>query len=201
MINLDELISKNEEVTFKCKPAGGAKGEYFAKTKSRLEDPADYEALELIKSNLGGFSQEFIDFFKKQNGARFHEESTAGASSLAIHPVQGWDELTSEMSEWFEMVDEDELEEAEVDWLDECVSFAEIPESGNYFVIALAGVNQGKIIYSDHDGLETEIYANSFNEFLNKFLSSPVEQIDILGCYTRYSDGKTDIQWIPEEIV
>jgi hypothetical protein len=22
-----------------------------------------------------------------------------------------------------------------------------------------------------------------------------------LGCYTRYSDGKTDIQWIPKELV
>ena len=201
MNTLDELITLNKDVTFKCKPAGGAQGEYFAHTLSELAPPADKKTLELINTKLTEHAKEFIEFFAKHNSARFHVQPTSGASSLAVYAPEAWNDLKAEMLQWFEMMDEDELEETGIDWLNECVVFAEIPESGNYFVMALSGEKEGKIIYSDHDGLESEIYANSFNEFLIKFLSSPASQIYHLGCYTRYSDNKTDIQWIPGEVV
>jgi hypothetical protein len=131
----------------------------------------------------------------------FHEESETGTAFLAVHPFDAWEKLTADMAEWYDMVDEDELEETEIDWLEDGVSFAEVPSSGNYFVLARSGVHKGKVLYADHDGLEAEVYAESFNEFLIKFLSSPAEQIEHLGCYTRYSDGKTNRQWIPVESV
>jgi hypothetical protein len=43
--------------------------------------------------------------------------------------------------------------------------------------------------------------AESFEEFLDSILADPADFLNHLGCYTRYSDGKTDIQWIPKEYV
>jgi hypothetical protein len=201
MQSLEELISVNMEVTFRCKAAGGADGEFLITTNSEVLPPANESEIQEIRDRMKEHSLEVIEFYKKYGGIDFHRESENGASTLCIHPVQNWDELYSEVSEWFEMIDEDELDESGIDWLESCVVFAEVPSSGNYFLIPTAGSEQGKVIYQDHDGFEPEVYANSFNEFLVKFLSQPIEQVDHLGCYTRYSDGKTNKQWIPVEIV
>jgi len=62
---------------------------------------------------------------------------------------------------------------------------------------SLSGSNKGKIIYSDHDGLEPTVYANSLFELHEKIISTPVNEIYHLACYARYSDGKTNTQWMP----
>lgn len=200
MENIKKLIDQNMDVSFECKAAGQSEGTFVVKTKTDVLPPATPESLEILKRRLGDLSSQFIEFYENWGGISFHEQTDSGAASLCIHPVENWDDLHSEMSEWFDMVDEEDLEDCGIDWLDNCVVFGEVPQSGNYFVVPLSGQNKGKIIYQDHDGLEPEEYASSFSEFLQKFLTSPVEQIDHLGCYTRYSDNKTERQWMPVAI-
>lgn len=201
MQKLDELISRNMEVTFRCEAAGGVDGEYLVDTKSEVLPPADDSDVQNIRDRLKDRSLEFVEFYTKYGGIDFHRECENGASTLCVHPVQSWGDLQSEMAEWFEMMDEDELDECGIDWLENCVVFAEVPNSGNYFLMPLTGAKEGEVIYQEHDGMEPEEYANSFNEFLIKFLSQPAKQVEHLGCYTRYSDGKTKNQWMPVEIV
>lgn len=201
MQSLEELISKNMEVTFRCEAAGGAGGEFIVTTKSEILPPACDSEIQDIKDRLKEHSLEFIEFYRRYGGISFHSECANGASTLCVHPVQNWDRLFSEMAEWFEMVDEDELEESGIDWIENCIVFGEVPNSGNYFLMPLTGSENGKVIYQDHDGFEPEVYANSFNDFLVKFLSQPIEQVERLGCYTRYSDGKNQKQWMPVEII
>lgn len=194
MDELENLILDNMTVVFNCRAAE----EYLVvATKSIILAPVSEEDIGRIQARLGRFSAEFVDFYKKYGGISFHEQAESGVASLCVHPIDNWALLYAEMSDWFD----DELVGGSIDWLDSCVVFAEVPRSGNYFLIPLAGVDQGKIIYQDHDGLESEVYANSFAEFLCKFLRSPVEQMDRLGCHTRYSDNQTDKQWMPVAIV
>lgn len=201
MNKIEDLINQNIDVSFQCKAAGGASGELVVKTKTEVLPPSDDDTISEIMSKFGSCSKEICEFYQKYGGISFHEQSESFAASLCIHPPDKWNELKEEMSGWLEMMDEEELEESGIDWADSCVVFGEVPSSGNYFLIPLSGSNSGKIIYQDHDGMEPEVYADSFNQFIIKFLSDPVGQIEHFGCYTRYSDGTTDKQWMPEEVI
>ena len=44
-----------------------------------------------------------------------------------------------------------------------------------------------------------EALRKDFEEFITRVTSNPAHLLsEELGCYARYSDGKTSIQWIPE---
>ena len=80
------------------------------------------------------------------------------------------------------------------------IAVATVPASGNYFVMPVEGVAAGKIFYADHDGWYESAFADRFQDFLVRVTRDPVKLLaEDVGCYTRYSDGKTDKQWIPEE--
>ena len=197
---LEELINKNMSVKFKCEPAGGKTGEYIAETHSELSSSSS-EVLKEVEVIIGEISPDLVEFYRKYNGAFFHADKNNLSIALQLHPVNKWDELKSEMMDWYDMVDEDLLDEIDTDWLDDCVVFGEVPSSANYFVLVCNGANKGKVIYSDHEVAEPEVYANSFNEFLVKYLSNPVDEMMNLGCFTRYFSGNNNIQWIPCEII
>jgi hypothetical protein len=80
------------------------------------------------------------------------------------------------------------------------ISNATVPNSGNCFVMPVEGASAGKIFYANHDGWYETAFADDFNDFLTRVTREPVKLVaEDVGCYTRYSDGKTDAQWIPEE--
>jgi hypothetical protein len=43
--------------------------------------------------------------------------------------------------------------------------------------------------------------ARNFEEFLAMICADPADFLYQRGCYTRYSDGNTAIQWIPKEFL
>jgi hypothetical protein len=62
------------------------------------------------------------------------------------------------------------------------------------------GPSAGKIFYADHDGWYESAFADDFDRFLAHVSHEPARLLaEEVGCYTRYADGKTDAQWIPEE--
>jgi hypothetical protein len=75
----------------------------------------------------------------------------------------------------------------------EGVPFATIEASGNYFV-----VHQGNVYYSDSDGGDDSVWGENLDAFFTRALADPVKFLDAAGSYTRYFDGKTDRQYIPE---
>ena len=78
-------------------------------------------------------------------------------------------------------------------------ALATAPQSGNYFVMPVEGPNAGKVFYADHDGWYESHFAKDFEEFITRVTSNPAHLLsEELGCYARYSDGTTPIQWIPE---
>jgi hypothetical protein len=81
------------------------------------------------------------------------------------------------------------------------VAFAQVPDSGNFFIMPIDGPNAGKVFYADHDGWYEEAFAEDFNAFVVRVTSDPINLLNrVLGCYTRFADGKTPVQWIAEEV-
>ena len=85
-------------------------------------------------------------------------------------------------------------------WLREGIAFGEIPHSANFFVVGV-GEDAGKVYYADHDDFRESPIAENLEELLDRIRSNPANFLYQCGCYTRYSDGKTDRQWIPKEYV
>jgi hypothetical protein len=65
--------------------------------------------------------------------------------------------------------------------------------SGNLFFLY-----DGAVYYSNHDGGDDTPLASSFSGFLDRIVDDPAKCLYDLGCYARYSDERTDTQWIPE---
>jgi hypothetical protein len=58
-------------------------------------------------------------------------------------------------------------------------------------------VDRGKVCYSDSDGGNDAVWAKNLEAFFKRAPVDPCKFLDA-GCYTRYFDGKTDRQFIPE---
>jgi hypothetical protein len=68
-------------------------------------------------------------------------------------------------------------------------------------VIDTSGDKAGQVFFCDHDDFKTEPVAASFEDFLEIIVSDPPGFLYQCGCFTRYSDGNSEIQWIPKEYI
>jgi len=180
---------------------------FLARVRNQVSPPADTSALSIIDELLGSAGGAIKQFYAKHDGVLMYEDSLSSrwsggayaAAGVAFFPVREWQAKTEEMREGLsEMGWSEEHMPA---WLRQGIAFGEIPHSANYFVIQAAGENAGNVFYADHDDFRPDPIAGSFEEFLDSILADPADFLLRLGCYTRYSDGKTNIQWIPKEYV
>ena len=177
---------------FKCYKAGD-KNESLDLTvdiHNELNSGATDDEILLLKTLIPDDNQEIIDFYKLHNGLDLY--CNGEVCGLKISPIDDLKELNEDWKEWFSDYEDDEL----YDFQKGGFAFGEIAHSGNYFVFY-----EGKVFYSDHDEFEEKDLGNTFNEFLQKTVTDPAEFLYDMGCYTRYSDGKTDGQWIPKQFI
>ena len=175
---------------FKCYKAGD-KSESLDLTvdiHNVLNSGATEKEILLLEELIPDKNKEIVQFYKVHNGLRLYcSGETSGVDICPISDLQG---LNEEWKEWFTGYEEDEL----YDFQKNGYAFGEIAHSGNYFVFY-----EGKVFYSNHDEFEEKDLGKSFNEFLQKIVTNPADFLLDMGCYTRYSDGKTDEQWIPKK--
>lgn len=93
-------------------------------------------------------------------------------------------------------------------WLPNLLIIGEECMSGNYLALDYrqgGEIGESPIVYLDHELMyqgsdDRDIIATSVTELLVKLKENPAEFLnDTLSCITRYSDGKTDEQWIPSK--
>ena len=58
-----------------------------------------------------------------------------------------------------------------------------------------------KVFYANDDDDQDEAIAGSLGELPESIVADSADFLFRIGCYTRYSDGKSEIQWIPREFV
>jgi hypothetical protein len=205
-----EAHLKHPSPAFRCYAAGNRakNASFLAAVRNEVNPPADDRALSTIEKLLGSAAATVRQFYAKHDGVLLYQDTRlarrrAGpqfyAAGVAFFSVNDWEHNSKEMRERLVAIGWS-LEEMP-GWLQEGIAFGEIPRSANYFVIQPSGENAGNVFYANHDAFEQDPLAGSFEEFLDSILADPANFLYRRGCYTRYSDGETDLQWIPKEYV
>lgn len=179
---------------FICEAAGrqAVKPPKFSvRIRHEMEGPATPEELAQL-SALG--AEALAPFYARHNGGLFftgpsiHPQAISG---FRLYPISEIENRTANMRS-----DVDAMgipEDAKFDFQKSGTAIGEICSSGNYFVI-----HEGIVFYSDHDGGDDTPAGPSFAQFLDGIAADPAQFLFKSGCYTRYSDGATPTQWIPE---
>jgi hypothetical protein len=183
-----------EESRFICYAAGEDSPERLeVSVIHSLGSPAKDEQLAKLRKLLGPNAGQVEALYSKHDGFGLYEQS-AWHAGLVLYPIDHWEAATQRFK--------DELGNLERS-LDDAFQFEQhglvfgAPAfSGNYFFLY-----NGAIYYSDHDGGDDTPLAASFNEFLDRIVNDPARFLFDIGCYARYSDERTDLQWIPERYV
>jgi hypothetical protein len=180
---------------------------FLARVRNQVNSPADQLALSTIDKLLGAAGATIKQFYAKCDGVLMYQDTHSTrwsggefeAAGVAFFPVSEWQGKSAEMREGLLTMgwSADDMPE----WLRQGIAFGEIPHSANYFVMQPSGEDAGKVFYADHDAFEPDPVAGSFEEFLDSILANPADFLYRMGCFARYSDGKTAIQWIPKEYV
>ena len=194
-----EEFTKSPAPGFRCFAAGDRSGPRFlARIHHILAPPASTASIAQIRQMLGRHVDQAEAFYQRHDGSVFYRDTKSDAAGIMIIPVELWKKATNEMRSCFEhLADEPENDP---DHIMTGIAIATVPRSGNYFVMPVEGPSAGKIFYADHDGWYEAAFADDFNGFLSRITCEPVKLLaEDVGCYTRYSDGETDTQWIPEE--
>ena len=196
--NLDELVSAPAP-GFRCTAAGREScGSFVARIRHILHPPASSRSLQSIRERLGVYARGAADFYRQHNGFVLYRDTLSDAAGFELLPAEQWNEATEDMRGWFGHLADDP--ENDPDHIVTGIAIATVPHSGNYFVMPIEGPTAGKLFYADHDGWYESAFAESFEDMLTRLTNDPVSLLnEVFGCYTRYSDGKTATQWIPEE--
>jgi hypothetical protein len=198
-VQVIEEFCRAPQPGFRCCAAGDQSGKRFvARVRHLLVSPASPESATLLRQKLGGHADQAAAFFERHNGFLLYRDTKSDAAGIALLPILKWDAATLDMQARFgHLADEPE---SDPDHILTGTAIATVPHSGNYFVMPTDGPSAGKVFYADHDGWYESAFGEDFNGFLAHVVREPVKLLtEELGCYTRYSDGKTDAQWIPEQ--
>jgi hypothetical protein len=193
-----EEFAKAPASGFRCFAAGDESGPRFlARIRHALNPPAPPASVARIGEILGSHADQVVAFYRHHNGFVLYLDTRSDAAGIELFRVEDWEEATTDMRTWFEDVLHDP--EKDPDHIFTGIAIATVPHSANYFVMPIEGPSAGKLFYADHDGWYESAFAEDFSGFLTRVTREPVKLLaEDLGCYTRYSDGETDSQWIPE---
>jgi hypothetical protein len=184
---------------FRCFAAPKRTGPRFlARVQHIWHPPAAEKSIARIRKLLGEHAAQVATFYQRHDGFVLYRDTLSEAAGIELLAVKQWRAATEDMRSWFEhLADEPE---SDPDHILTGVAIATVPQSGNYFVMPVDGPTAGKVFYADNDGWYESAFADDFDGFLSHVTRDPAKLLaEEVGCYTRYSDGKTDVQWIPEQ--
>jgi hypothetical protein len=201
--DIDDLHTfAKRPLAFRCRPAGrkGATERFVVHVVHTLHAPATPVEMSKLKRHLGECSPAFAAFYAKHNGFVLYRDTLSDAAGVEALPIAAWAKATQRVHDLARDVIDDE--EDDTTGLLSCVAFATAPGSGNFFVVQTEGPGAGAIFYTNHGTCSKAEFAGDFGGFLRRITREPVTLLaKDLGCFARYSDGESSIQWIPDEIV
>ena len=197
---LRELL-QHESPGFQCYYAGDRSKQlgFMASVRHILGQPSTARSLAQLDSQLGVSGMIIRDLYAMHDGMTLFCDTTSDAAGFELFQIADWPVQTDEMRESMEAMGVVAAEMPE--WFSSGVVVGQIPHSANYFVIGTTGEDSGKIFYMDHDDFVEEPIANDAESLIDGFLADTAQFLFDRGCYTRYSDGKTNRQWIPKHYV
>ncbi|MBN1515045.1 SMI1/KNR4 family protein [Candidatus Sumerlaeota bacterium] len=184
---LEHVSSPNP--AFHCYRAGEQPEtlQYTASVQNEIHPPASDADLQDLMNMLGEGCGQLKAFYCIHNGCRLYCHN--GSSSIELFRIEEWEAKNQEWISWIRWIDDPAAREIQKFG----IAFGEVCMSGNFFVWC-----KGKVYYSDAETGQFTQLANDFNGFLSLFAKDPAKLLSQLGCYTRFTDGETNNQWIPK---
>lgn len=155
-----------------------------------LNGPASSHALKRLRELVGAGHAELEQLYGVHDGLELYTQGGEGGGLLLL-PISEWMPATTGFRDDF--ASSGRTDEDLYDFEKHGIVIGEPPYSGNVLILY-----QGRVHYADHDGGDDTPLADSLGELLDRVRREPAVFLYDLGCYARYSDGHSDIQWIPE---
>jgi hypothetical protein len=187
---------------FECRPAGPHLPEnarFTAFITHQTTAPLDDQALARLVGQLGDDLDQVPAFYRRWGSAHLYCDSRSSASAFYIAPPEHWPGLHQDFMDWVDNLEPDEAAEYVPPWVADAVTFAAVPRSGNYYLLALSGEQRGRVFEFEHDGFEFIEVSPDFASFIAHLCTVDAALIRTIRGHTRYSDGQTTTQWLAEE--
>ncbi len=197
---LREMLS-HKSPGFRCYCAGARTKQlgFTARVRHILGEPATERALAQLDLQLRDASIVIRDLYVMYDGMTLYCDTKSDAAGFELFQIADLSTRTAEMRESMEAMgmEADEMP----GWFSSGVVVGQIPHSANYFVVGTTGHESQKIFYMDHDDFIDEPIADNAVSLIDALVADPAQFLYDRGCYTRYSDGRTDRQWIPKQFL
>ena len=175
--------------------AEGSEGEatYTAWIEHHATDPgaADVALLSEAPESLRSFFSEF-------GSLRLYCDAHSSSSAFYLARPSEWAQLQQEFLNWIRMLSADG-QSMVPDWVEDCVVFGEIPETGNYLIMPRQGPEAGKVYLFDCQAFDFVEEAPDLSAYLLAITTPDEALYEKIRQHTRYSDGETATQWLVRE--
>ncbi len=196
-----EALLRRKNQRFVCTDTGWPEpgpDRHVALLRHEVDPALDDQSLAELRKQLGDLP-ELIEFYRRYGSARLYCDTIGHASAFFIASPESWPELREGFEGWLEGLDEEEKEELLPNWIADYVVVGEVPNSGNYFLLPLEGPDRGKVFEFEHDGFEFIESAANFAAFVESISTVDAALLNEILGHTRYSDGKSSVQWLCKE--
>jgi hypothetical protein len=122
-----------------------------------------------------------------------------GSAGFAIYPIEAWEESTRSLLDWYEaLMSSDPEADADRDypWLAHATSIGQVMNSADHFVYVSGGDLAGKVLFTDHETLDFDVFADSFDEFIGLIAGAPSWFLQRVLSDWRFEDDAD--QYVPE---
>ena len=191
---LNELIKRKKQ-RFICSPAGVQAQE---RSTHEVTPPLTSDQLEELETQIG-YHDQLLSLLSTYGSVRLFCDTLSDESAFYLAHPNEWNDLSQDFNIWLDNLDESERKDLLPEWLEDALVIGEVPSSGNYYLFPLSGNERGKVFEFEHDGFEFIEEGKDLYSFIDKISTVNEALINNILSHTRYSDGKTDIQWLAQK--
>ena len=195
--SLDALLARKNQ-RFVCTDTGWPEPgpeRFTANSVHHTDPPLGKAELERLGRLFGEIPQ-LQEFYSRYGSVRLYADTIGFNSAFYIATPDEWHRLQGEFQSWLDICDDDE--EVMPDDLDDYIVIGDMPATGNSYLMPTSGPHTGKVFLFDHDGFEFSVQGQDLSAFLEHNTTVDEALLDDIGGHTRYSDGETETQWLPE---
>jgi len=177
-----------EHPRFLCEADGGQT--YVAQLEHRITAPteSDLDAIPAPQAQLKALYSQF-------GSLRLYCDTRSTSCAFYLAKPSEWSQLKQEFMGWIKMLGTDDRHQLP-DWIESCITFGEIPETGNYLLLPTEGNDSGKVYLFEHDGFVFQEEARDLASFMDSVTTPNESLFEKIRANTCYSDGETATQWL-----
>jgi len=197
--DLEELLKGR--IALRCEEVSGVVDDYLlVELDHRTTSGLSKGELAELKKQLGE-QDELYDYLSKYSSLQLYRDVRTGEYAYYLAPPKEWEAIHENFREWFEDFSDIERGDIFPIWVNDAFAFGEMVSSGNYYLYIFRNDLKGHVFEFEHDGFEFNQVASRLSDFIKMLCEPTDDTVRDLRSYVRYSDGKTEYQWMPHSFL